>query len=296
MKTIEQLLKAIAEILTDDLSPEDARAVLKEIKRFQDALSRTIEDEDGDWMPSEEPGVYSAYVCRNNSELVPNVLRLYAPPNPPGAPKLRVADVTWGKGVFWKQVDLSQYDFHKSDILTVPEALYDFRTLPRDVFPDESYDMLVLDPPYAHNPGAMIVNANYKNAETTTGMYHNDIINLYRDGLVEAHRVVKKGGLVLVKCQDEIESSYQRWSHMEILRDALEIGLYGLDLFVLVQRTNPHIQHRVQQHARRNHSFLLVLRKPTDREAKELERYGVWTALRECPPVKLHGKKTKPSE
>jgi DNA modification methylase len=235
--------------------------------------------------------IYSAYVCRNNSELIKHVLHMYAPVSEPGAPKLRVADVTWGKGVFWNAVDTTRFDFHKSDILTVPKALYDFRKLP---YKDGSFDILVLDPPYAHNPGQMIVNANYKNAETTRGMYHNDIIDLYRDGLREAFRVLCAGGLAFVKCQDEIESSYQRWSHVEILRDALDIGFYAKDMFVLVQSKNPLLQHKMQQHARKNHSYLWVFRKPKERDTKELARYGIFTALRERPAPKIRvAKKAK---
>ena len=111
--------------------------------------------------------VYTAYTCTNNGQLIEHVLRLYMPEAlSENAPKFRVADVTWGKGTFWGTVDTNRFDFHRSDILTVPEAPYDFRHLP---YEDNSFDLLVLDPPYAHNPGQMIVNANYMNSETTRG-------------------------------------------------------------------------------------------------------------------------------
>jgi hypothetical protein len=246
----------------------------EECERLDDANLGGAEDEPLDF----NRPVYSAYVAQNNSALVKEVCRMYLPNGS------KVADVTWGKGVFWRGIHLRRYDFHKSDIITCPDAPYDFRSLPRDKYPDDSFDVAVLDPPYAHNPGQMIVNANYQNSETTRGMYHNDIIELYRDGMLEAKRFVKKGGLIWVKCQDEVESSFNRWSHVEVMRDALNMGLYAKDLFVLVQNKDPVVQHVVQQHARKRHSYLWVFRKPEDRELKDLERYGVLTALKEVPP------------
>lgn len=222
--------------------------------------------------------IYTSHTCRDNGQLIEQVLDLYAPKS--DTRKLRVADVTWGKGVFWRNIDLTRFDFHKSDILTVPEAPYDFRALP---YTDQSFDLIALDPPYAHNPGKMIVDANYRNAETTRGMYHNDIINLYRDGMREAYRVLCKGGHLLVKCQDEVESSFQRWSHIEILRDALDLGFYAKDLFVLTQSKLPHVQFATQQHARKNHSYLWVFRRPEDKDLKSLNRYGVFNIMRRDP-------------
>jgi hypothetical protein len=94
----------------------------------------------------------------------------------------KVADITWEKGVFWRKIDLTKYDFHRSDLITCPESKYDFRNLP---YGDAEFDTVVFDPPYVHNPGRLIVGANYRNAETTRGMYHDDILKLYVDGMKE---------------------------------------------------------------------------------------------------------------
>jgi hypothetical protein len=193
------------------------------------------------------------------------------------SPNARVADVTYGKGVFWKKVQLDEYEFFPSDILTCPTAAYDFRNLPYD---DATFDCVVLDPPYCHNPGRMIGDANYKNVETTRGMYHKDIMHLYRDGMAEAYRVLRIGGMLWVKCKDEIESSYQRWSHIEIYGNALDLGYFAKDLFVLTQLSKPTIQHKKQQHARKNHSYLFVFKKPNTREERELLRFGIWKEKR----------------
>jgi hypothetical protein len=196
--------------------------------------------------------VYTSYQGNNNL-LIEKVAALYLHEGD------RIADVTYGKGVFWRNIDTSKYQFFPSDIMTCPTASFDFRNLP---YGDNDFDAAVLDPPYVHNPGSMIINDNYKNKETTKGFYHKDIIQLYREGMVEARRVLTVGGLLLVKCKDEIESSKQYMSHIEIHDIAVkELGFSVQDLFVLTQKCSPIVQHKVQKHARKNHSYLWVFKR-----------------------------------
>src|SRR5271165_4552395 len=75
-----------------------------------------------------------------NDELFPHVLSLYV------APGSKVADVTFGKGVFWRRVPRHQYDLLASDL----SKGTDCRSLP---YVDETIDCVVFDPPYMHTPG-----------------------------------------------------------------------------------------------------------------------------------------------
>jgi ubiquinone/menaquinone biosynthesis C-methylase UbiE len=138
-----------------------------------------------------------------------------------------------------------------------------------------SFNAVVFDPPYAHDPGRMIVDDAYRNAETCRGCNHNDIIALYRQGLLEACRILKPGGRLFVKCQDEIDQSIQRWSHLEIALIAQGMQLYIRDLFILMQTAKPAVQHR-QQHARKNHSYLWVFEKvPTTDRRLNIQRVSL---------------------
>ena len=76
----------------------------------------------------------------DNSELFPQILSLYVPKGS------RVADTTYGRGVFWRQVPERDYILAKSDL----KHGVDCRDLP---YPDESLDCVVFDPPYMHTPG-----------------------------------------------------------------------------------------------------------------------------------------------
>jgi hypothetical protein len=53
--------------------------------------------------------VFSAHVGTND-EAFPHVVKLYVPP------RSKVADVTYGRGVFWKGLDLTQFELHPSDL------------------------------------------------------------------------------------------------------------------------------------------------------------------------------------
>jgi len=184
----------------------------------------------------------------------------------------KVADVTYGKGAFWRECDLSRFKLYASDLVRprakcLPAMSEEFKRLDfTDLgYDDNTFHHLALDPPYRHNPGKPILDVSYGNSKTTKGMYHRDIMELYGRGMAEAWRVLKQNGMLWVKCQDEIESNYQRASHIEIWEIAMSIGFFYKDLFVLTSTSKPVLQHKRQLHARKNHSYLWIFQKPTPR-------------------------------
>ena len=189
-----------------------------------------------------------------NADLFPQILELYVKPGD------KIADVTYGNGVFWKKVDTSQYEFYPSDIQTG----IDMRKLP---YGDESFDMVVIDPPYMHTPGGvkLSISKGYKvNELASTGVCNTkDIIELYKRAMIQARRVLKKRtGFMVVKCQDGIESGKQYWNHITLHNfAALELQMYVKDLFVLVQRGTPAMRWKHQLHARKNHSYFWVFQR-----------------------------------
>jgi len=193
------------------------------------------------WMPH-----YSA-LTGTNADLLPHILDLYVKRGS------TIADVTYGRGVFWQGIDSTQYDFRPSDLLTG----VDFLDLP---YEDRSIDCLTLDPPYMH--GGKTVHKNidacYQNASVTYG--HGSIIRLYAGGILEAARVLRKRGVLILKCQDETEGNKQRLSHVELIQLVELFGFEIVDLFVLVSQSMPMMRHKYQKSARKNHSYALVAR------------------------------------
>ncbi len=200
--------------------------------------------------------VPSAFVSGNDYAF-PRILKLYVKPGS------IVADVTYGKGVFWRHVPPGEYDLRATDI----QQGVDCRNLP---YAEEEIDCVVLDPPYMHSPGGTAHGDSpfekyYRNngcGNQTESKYHEAVLHLYRDAGKEAFRVLRTRGVLIVKCQDEVCSNRQRFTHMEIMRTYRKIGFVAEDLFVIVRNNRPGVSRIVKQvHARKLHSYFLVFWK-----------------------------------
>lgn len=208
--------------------------------------------------------VLSAYTG-TNADLFPKVLQLHV------ASGARIADVTYGKGVFWKNVDLGNFDLVPSDI----SGGIDCRNLP---YEDLSFDALVLDPPYmegfyrigecvkAGDGTHQSFRNHYSNGDERPksggGKWHAAVLEMYVDACLEARRVLRDGGVLIVKCQDEVSANRQNLTHVEIINECAIMGFYCKDLFVLVRANKPGVSRVITQvHARKNHSYFLVFAK-----------------------------------
>jgi hypothetical protein len=193
-----------------------------------------------------------------NADVFPQILDLYV------AAGATVADVTYGSGAFWRRVD-------RPDITLLPTDLadgVDCRALP---YADASIDALVLDPPYMHTPGQGAHQGHqnfevyYRNNATAgpgAAKYHEAVLELYFAAGKEAVRVLRDGGIAIVKCQDEVCANRQRLTHVEIINEFSSYGLQTEDLFVITRPTRPGVSRMVRQrHARKNHSYFLVFWK-----------------------------------
>ncbi|MEO7720329.1 MAG: DNA methyltransferase [Pseudolysinimonas sp.] len=219
-------------------------------------------------VPANEP-VLSG-VVGTNRDLIATARRLWIAPND------IVADVTWGKGAFWPKglADSDQPQF-RYDVATT-EVSVDCRALPNET---ESLDVVVFDPPYRPNHGGDQTDfyRHYRLAESGLNSM-NDVLDLYQGGIREAHRVLRSGGRVLVKCQDMTYSDRLHLVHLDVVRLMQAAGFDFVDMFVLVNTTRrpssaapasaasegePEAPRRSQKRARRAHSYLLVGSKPS---------------------------------
>jgi hypothetical protein len=183
-----------------------------------------------------------------NDVVFGDVLALYVPD---GAD---ILDMTYGHGNFWRLVDRSKYNLVTNDWLVPADYAQDFR---RMSLADTSFDCIVLDPPYMHG-GATVkdsINKVYRNQNTS----HESVIRLYAGGMLEAARMLRKSGRLVLKCQDEIESGQQRLSHVELIHLGELFGFKLLDLFVVVQPSTPAMRESYQKTARKNHSYFLIM-------------------------------------
>jgi hypothetical protein len=219
--------------------------------------------------------VFSAYIATND-EVFPFVLSLYVEPGS------TVADVTYGKGVFWRKVPQDTYKLLQSDL----DSGVDCRNLP---YEDASISCVVFDPPYMHTPGgtAHVDHQNYEgyyknNLATSEKKYHEAVLDLYFAAAREAWRVLRHGGVYIVKCQDEVCANQQRLTHVELINELQGYGFIAEDLFVVLRNGKPGVSRILTQaHARKNHSYFLVFLKPKGRKR--------WTGLKNRLHVLTNG-------
>jgi hypothetical protein len=186
----------------------------------------------------------------DNSELIRDVARLYLKGGD------MVADVTYGGGIFWRKTDTSELHLLDSDLHHEDRSKqHDLRSLP---YGDSSIDVLVLDPPYGMNTNKPHFEERYRNRESGR-LDYKEVMALYRDGITEAARVLKVGGLLWVKCQDSGTGKRLRAAHVEIHTYAHRQGFITRDLFILVPRSKTtHWASAEQTQSHRTHSFLWV--------------------------------------
>ena len=223
--------------------------------------------------------VFSAQVG-DNADLFARILHLHVPK---GA---TIADVTFGQGTFWKNVRGGNYNLLASDLdakgghgifpshpIEVKTGI-DCRNLP---YGNKSLDAVVLDPPYmeglyravtSHMAGSGThasfrhAYSNGKPTEDDGPKWHDAVVDMYIKAGREAYRVLKRDGILIVKCQDEVSANKQRLTHVEIITAYESVGFYTKDLFVLMRMNRAGVSRlKKQEHARKNHSYFLVFQK-----------------------------------
>lgn len=168
----------------------------------------------------------------------------------------RTIDPTYGRGIWWQRWRPAELICHDRDTLDG----VDFRHLPH---PDGAFAAATFDPPYVLMGGR----------ETTTKVDFADRFGildaprtlpeleaLITDGFTDVHRVVRPGGVVLVKCKDAVTSGGLWSGSYLVLRHAEALGATLADRFLFVTAPGPTPwDHQI--HARHNYSELLVFRK-----------------------------------
>ena len=208
--------------------------------------------------------IYTARAA-NNNEVFLDILRLYVTEGS------AIADLTWGRGNFWVGIDRSKYKLVRLDKYAPCDVKADFRAVP---LADESQDAVVFDPPYVTRMGfkrRSKQNPNGSNQKFAFGLdasgpkNEREIDELYAAGTAEARRILKRGGILILKTMDT-----QKWRHVEL---ATLPGFRLEDLLIVMTKGKPPGKPYPQKHARKNHSYFMVfrkLRRPTQVRRRKL--------------------------
>ena len=194
--------------------------------------------------------VMAAHAWPTNAHMIEDVARLgYL------RKEWRTLDPTYGRGNFWTR--------WRPDALVTSDILtgVDFRHLPHD---DGAFQAVVFDPPYKLNGTPSNPDIRYGVGEKATRKERMDLIF---DGLDECWRVLRHGGMLLVKCQDQVCGGKVRWQTDDITQQLAFLGMEKTDRLDFLTtprpqpaRTRADGEVSGQHHARRNYSTLLVFR------------------------------------
>lgn len=215
----------------------------------------------------------------DNAEVFPQLLSLHVERGSV------VADLTYGRGVFWRNVPSDAYRLLKSDL----KLGQTWTNLP---YADASVDAVVFDPPYmeglyrrsAKSLAGSGTHSAFQQAYSNSSLqkpggrkYHDAVLEAYLSVVPEVKRVLRKGGSFIVKCQDEVSANRQKLTHVELIWAFEHHGFYCKDLFVVVRRNAPVVSRLIkQEHARKNHSYFLVFVRQDDRPRLAHSNFPAW--------------------
>jgi len=172
------------------------------------------------------------------------------------------ADVTYGNGVFWKNLQPPVYCFDinpQLDYVTCASSDNLF-------FEEESINSVMFDPPFL----TYIKSAREHNsimAKRYGGYWkYEELQDHYTKTIKEAHRVLNKKGIFVVKCQDIVHNHVLHSTHINVVKWS-ETMFRLKDLFILTAKNRIPIPQKeneakkVQKHARIHHSYFMVMEK-----------------------------------
>ena len=173
-------------------------------------------------------------------------------------------DPTYSKGNFYNNTGI-EHPQYKFDILPQADGVEygDSRNLPLQ---SESINCMMFDPPFLATTGKPLMADDSSNKiNKRFGVYpsEKELHQFYIYSMKEAYRILKNYGILIFKCQDKVSSGKQYMSHVFIMNEAINLGFYPKDLFILLAKNRlvADWQTKNQKNARKFHSYFWVFQK-----------------------------------
>lgn len=196
-------------------------------------------------------------ISYNEEEIITSILKLHC--------KTAIElDPTYSKGNFYKGI--IEAPKHKFDLYPQVEGV--IKANAEDLPIEDNYiNTIMFDPPFLATKGKSLLCVNKDNnvINKRFGVYPDEksLHRFYINALKEFYRILKINGILIFKCQDKVSSGKQYFSHYFIIQEAIKIGYYPKDMFILVAKNRiiADWQLRNQKNARKFHCYFLVFEK-----------------------------------
>lgn len=162
--------------------------------------------------------------------------------------------------------------FYKKNGIKQPKYKFDINPQARGVIMSDADNLpieggtiksIMFDPPFLSSSGESHENSN-DNSNIIAKRFSvfknmNELWNWYIRCMTEYKRILKPDGVLVFKNQDTVSSAKQYFSHCFIMNEAVKLGFYPKDMFILLAK-NRIIggNHDIQQHARKFHCYYWV--------------------------------------
>lgn len=172
------------------------------------------------------------------------------------------ADVTYGNGVFWKNLPVPVMGFDID-----PQLDHVIQASSVDVpLPDGCIGSIMFDPPFLTYIKQGREHDSIMGKRFSGYWKYSELEEHYRGTLKEAHRVLNKKGVFVIKCQDIVHNHALHATHINVANWAA--GMFRLkDFFILTAKHRLPMpekegeKKRIQKHARVFHSYFMVFEK-----------------------------------
>lgn len=187
----------------------------------------------------------------SQTAILKSIIYLYLPGG-----KIQV-DPCYNKGGFYQSGEIPEpdYIFDIEESYEKPETR-DCRNLP---YFDNVINSIIFDPPFLTYPGKKLIKGMKRFGSFRT---QRELSRMYRQSEKEFYRVLRPGGILIVKCQDGTYGPYFVCTHVnDVINPCVELGFRQLDLFILLSKGRAENRKGTQRMSRKYHSYFIVFEK-----------------------------------
>ena len=183
---------------------------------------------------------------RTNARMIADVARLGLIDE-----SMLTLDATWGLGAWWRDWTPTALFGLDLDPAKARDVRGDFWQMP---FPDGTFDLVCFDPPYAYR-GTSRHAMDDQYGLATDYMSPPERDHMISSGITECARVTRPGGVLIVKCQDQVVSGRPR---MQSHGACIAAEFVGCRLLSVLEVAGGVRKQRSQRTVRNNTSQALV--------------------------------------